>query len=94
MSGHTPGPLVVLNRGPHAQNLEIHEAAKRVKTIPLAYVMKLNDGEANATLYAAAPDLITACKAALNHIDAGDAFTRASTRAVLVAALKKARGEP
>lgn len=80
MSAHTPGPLVVINRGPSRQHFEIHQASKKVKTIPLAYVMKLNDGEGNANLYAASPDLLEVLEHLRPKIQCYQAQTQAAPR--------------
>lgn len=63
MNEHTPGPWVITD-GPSQQTHHIRPVseAKKLHLIPIAWVAKLNDGEANARLIAAAPDLLAALK--------------------------------
>lgn len=64
MNAHTPGPWEIRRRGAAFSSHEIRPAKPFPGVIPLAWVAKLNDGEANARLIAAAPDLL----AALRHV--------------------------
>ncbi|MBL0304391.1 MAG: hypothetical protein IPQ23_22320 [Cytophagaceae bacterium] len=58
MSAHTPGPWEVRKRGAAFSSDEIRPVKPFPGVIPLAWVAKLNDGDANAHLIAAAPDLL------------------------------------
>ena len=93
---HTPGPWYLSTKRPLASadsdNIERKEfyvfATKgNIATIPTDLISHVNqDAEANARLIAAAPDLLAACKGALED---GDDF-RAMKR--IQAAIAKAEG--
>lgn len=76
VSAHTPGPWEVRTRGAAFSSNEIRAKAfepnhptERISIIPLAWVAKLNDGEANACLIAAAPDLLAVLESLIEMAD-------------------------
>lgn len=93
---HTPGPWHVSTKRPLASDdsdeinrIEFYVFAKKgnVATIPTDLLLHVNqDAEANARLIAAAPDLLAACKGA---VEDGDDY-RAMKR--IKAAIAKAEG--
>ena len=94
MSEHTPGPWEVTST---LQNDGVYEINDPFRHIPNAEIkLDLDDRyevmEANARLIAAVPDLLKACKVALNAINLNDETVTA--RKALDAAIEKAEGKP
>lgn len=96
MSAHTLGPWKVVERGASFSSHEIRPVQPFPGSIPLAWVAKLNDGEANAKLIAAAPDLLAALKGMLDaygelhaRFDLGECQQTLDARA----AIAKAEGQ-
>lgn len=93
MSKHTPGPWTLSNRMcPDRGEGFFWVSAERtlhlmVAPCPEGFVF--GENEANARIIAAAPELLEACKLALEQINANDYRTRDTIRA----AIAKATGE-
>lgn len=87
MSWHTPGPWRVVSDPPDHEGFVQHRI--RATAGPVAEVFYVTkDGAADARLIAAAPDLLDACKAALDpNVSMGLADT------MLRRAIAKATGE-
>ena len=93
MSAHTHGPWKVVERGASFSSHEIRPVKLSQGAIPLAWVAKLNDGQANARLIAAAPDLLAALKALVDACDCGpDVHCRSCELGLR--AVAKAEGKP
>lgn len=100
MSGHTPGPLSV--HGPYGMGEEAYFEIVTPTMTALATVHALDedgteagDAEANALLYAAAPELLAALKPLVHRTKAGNAVFLALTEAnaeAALAAIAKAEG--
>lgn len=96
MSGHTPGPWKL-----HRWTENIGVCADRAKPRDCATVAMVSRGigdedravsDANATLIAAAPTLLDACRGALTYLRARGSFDTAEQQAPLIAAIEAATG--
>lgn len=89
---HTPGPWEMIN-------LNVYHNYPTGQKVADCYVKKpfgvydAGECEANARLIAAAPDLLEACKSALELIQVCTVYKDMSTAKELMAAIAKAEGE-
>lgn len=93
---HTPGPWVV---GANSQCGIYVDSATTGATVAEAYPDGNQDFEANASLIAATPDLLAACEAALDRLEAAHARSPLepglwTVRGNLKAAIAKAKRTP
>jgi hypothetical protein len=103
MSGHTAGPWTVETPPPNAYtDADIHLdediafwiAETRTAGEVLGHVNRTARGEqqANARLIAAAPELLTACRVALDQYGPDGDHISEPARSILLAAIAKAEG--
>ena len=93
---HTPGPWYIHTPGPwyiHRQALADIYADSLIASV-YGSLDSLEQGEANARLIAAAPELLEACKAAIAHLDTIFVYYDANDAiaAQLQSAITKAEG--
>ena len=86
MSGHTPGPWKIF---PFDGTQIIINSSDDLVAVVYAYDRKKEEGQANARLIAAAPDLLAVCKEAEHKRRVGTEIYK-----MLVAAIAKAEGGP
>lgn len=97
MTAHTPGPWTVRTYSATKGKVEeVSINSSRWKEMAIVFVQEegdlLGNGEANARLMAAAPDLLAACLSILRDLDHGCAEVVGQTVEEIEAAVAKARG--
>lgn len=85
---HTPGPWSVDADG------SVQVVAASGATVAEVYGTDAGERWANATLIAAAPDLLEACRGALAYLRARGEYDTSEQQAPLIAAIRAAEGEP
>lgn len=93
---HTPGPWDVnASRNGYTSEVAIEGPIREQETAPVCWIGAnriSSENEANARLIAAAPELLAACRAALEFIQA-QRMGSGNAEPLLLAAIKKAEGK-
>lgn len=96
---HTPGPWRAINGGPFITSdagVIARTANSADEVVQYAERVGSLADKANARLIASAPDLLTACKAAVAALSQNKTFEAdiAAAKKFLIEAIEKAEGEP